>query len=62
MPMPTEQGDARLQRSIQRTMENIVHTNNCIIYAQDRQLKARLKAKNDRRIDALEKMHQSLRG
>ena len=43
----------RIRRNIDRTIENIVHTNNCIAYAEDKKLKATLKAKNDRRLSAL---------
>ena len=43
-----------------QTMENIVHTNNCIIYAEDKKVKSRLKAKNEQRTAALEQMERSL--
>jgi len=43
-----------------QTMENIVHTNNCIVYAEDKKVKSRLKAKNEQRIAALEQMKQNL--
>ncbi|MCL2857495.1 MAG: hypothetical protein FWE19_07265 [Oscillospiraceae bacterium] len=50
----------RIRRNMDQTMENIVHTNNCIVYAEDKKVKSRLKAKNDQRIAALERMKQSL--
>ena len=50
----------RIQRSMAQTMENIVHTNNCIVYAEDKKVKSRLKAKNEQRLAALEQMKQSL--
>ena len=50
----------RIRRNMAQTMENIVHTNNCIIYAEDKKVKSRLKAKNEQRIAALEQMKQSL--
>ena len=52
----------RLERKIAQTMENIAHTNNCIIYAEDKKIKSRLKAKNDQRLAALEQMKQNLPG
>jgi len=56
----SEHHAARIQRNISMTLENMVHTNNCIAFAEDKKLKARLKAKNERRFAALEQMRQSL--
>ena len=50
----------RIRRNMALTMENIVHTNNCITLAEDKKLKARLTEKNDRRLAALEQMRKSL--
>ena len=50
----------QVRRRMAQTMENIVHTNNCIIYAEDKKVKGRLKEKNDQRIAALEQMKQNL--
>ena len=52
----------RLQRNIAQTMANIAHTNNCILYAEDKKIKSRLKAKNEQRLVALEQMKQSFPG
>jgi len=60
MLTPAEHHAARIKRNMQQTMENLVHINNCAIYAQDKQLKARLKEKSDRRQAALDCMRQSL--
>ena len=54
--------EQRIMRSMAQTMENIAHTNNCIVYAEDKKIKSRLKAKNEQRIAALEQMKRSLPG
>ena len=50
----------RTQRQMAQTMENIVHTNNCIAYAEDKKVKSRLKAKNEQRLSALERMKKTV--
>ena len=60
MLTPAEHHAARLERNMRQTMENLVHNNNCVVYAQDKHLKARLKEKSNRRQAALEQMRQSL--
>jgi len=49
-----------MRRNIALVTENIVHTNNCIADAQDKALRARMKAKNDRRLAALEQMQRTV--
>jgi len=41
-------------------MENIAHTNNCILGAEDKKIKSRLKAKNEQRQAALEQMQRNM--
>ena len=57
---PEQHHAERIRRGMTQTMENIVHTNNCIVAEQDKRLKARLKAKNDSRLAALEQMKRSV--
>ncbi|MCL2579954.1 MAG: hypothetical protein FWE32_07965 [Oscillospiraceae bacterium] len=56
----TQHHQKRIERGIALTMENMVHTNNCIAQTDDKKLKARLQAKNDRRLAALDQMRQSI--
>ena len=58
MNTPAEHHAQRIHRNMTQTMQNIVRTNNCIVAAQDKNLKARLKAKNDSRTAALEQMRR----
>ena len=62
MPTNAQHHAERVRRHMAQTMENIVHTNNCIVYAEDKKLKSRLKEKNEQRISALEQMERSLPG
>ena len=58
MNTPTPEHTQRLQRSMAQTMENIVRTNNCIVAAEDKRMRLRMKAKNDSRLAALEQMRK----
>jgi len=60
MLTPAEHHAARVKRNMQLTMENIVHTNACIAAEEDKKIKSRLKAKNERRQAALDQMRQNL--
>jgi len=60
MITPAEHHAARVKRNMQQTMANIVRTNSCIASAEDKRIKAQMKARNDRRHAALEQMQQNL--
>ena len=60
MNTSTQPGAEHIRRRMAQTMENIVHTNNCIVYAEDKKVKSRLKAKNEQRISALEQMEKTV--
>jgi len=60
MATPIERHADRVRRNMALIMENIVRANNCIAAEEDKKIKAILKAKNDRRLAALEQMRKLL--